>query len=161
MRRKNFIEIISFFLRICLGFVFIFAAVGKINNPDVFYKEISNYRIFPDFISQIIAIVLPWIEVFIGLLLVLGLRVKTTSFISTILIFFFTIMVASAWIRGLNINCGCFSGHIEYVGLKKILENVLLILFGIFLFYFPNSFLSLEFFLKKEIQKDFSKSEVS
>jgi putative oxidoreductase len=160
MRRNYFIEIISVIFRITLGIIFLYAAVGKIDNPEAFFKEISNYRLFPDFISQISAIILPWIELTIGLLLILGIRVKTTSAISFILLVVFTLMVISAWARGLNINCGCFSHRIEYVGLRKVIENLLMMGFSIFLFYVPASVLSLETFLRKEVQKETPNSEI-
>jgi len=136
-----------------LGIVFLYAAIGKIDNPETFAKEISNYRLIPDVISRASAIILPWIELAIGFLLVFGIRTRTVSFISFVLLFLFTFMVGSAWARGLNIDCGCFSHRVEYVGIKKIIENLLLMAMSISIFYFPGKFLSLEAFLKRDINE--------
>lgn len=144
MRRNNFVQILSFIFRIVLGIVFLYAAIGKIDNPAAFYKEIVNYNLFPNLLSQVFAIIIPWIELAIGIFLIFGIRIRSTSFICFVLLTTFTLLVISAWARGLNINCGCFSHHIEYVGLKKVLENVFLILASVFVFFFPDKFLSLD-----------------
>lgn len=130
--------------RIVLGFVFIYAGIGKIVEPNVFAKEIMNYRLLPEIIAKATAITLPWFELFIGFLLLFGVRTKTASILSSGLLIIFTLSVLSAIIRGLNINCGCFSQHIEYVGWKKIVENLALILISIYLAIFPISYFSFD-----------------
>ncbi|MGB9770798.1 MAG: MauE/DoxX family redox-associated membrane protein [Candidatus Kapaibacteriota bacterium] len=144
MRRTKYFLIFCLLFRILLGIVFIYAAIGKIYEPNSFFKEIVNYRIFPDILAQIFAITIPWIELVVGLFLIFGVRLRTTSFISILLLSVFTILVLSAWARGLNINCGCFAHHIEYVDYKKVLENLLLIACGVFIFLFPEGFLSID-----------------
>ncbi len=151
MRRNKIYEIIGFFLRILIGILFLYAAIGKIDDPNAFLKEINNYRLFPELFSQIIAIFLPWFELAVGIFLVFGIRQRTTSFISLILFFSFTLIIISAWARGLNINCGCFSQSIEYVGFKKVLENIIATLISLFLFVFPKSTLSIETVLRKNL----------
>lgn len=144
MRRNKLVEIISLLIRIFLGFVFLYAAIGKIYDPNAFFKEIANYRIFPNLLSQIFAIFLPWVELIIGIFLIFGIRLRSTSFFSSVLLLTFTILVISAWVRGLNINCGCFSHHIEYVGLGKVMQNFVLILLSVFIFIYPKSLFSIE-----------------
>ncbi|MCX7908519.1 MAG: DoxX family membrane protein [Ignavibacteria bacterium] len=144
MRRTSLVEIITVIFRLLLGLVFIYASIGKIADPTSFFKEISNYRLFPDFLSQIFAIFIPWLELIVGIFLIFGLRLRTTSFVSLVLLVSFTLLVLSAWARGLNINCGCFSHHIEYVGLRKILENLGLIIINLLTFLFPKNFYSIE-----------------
>lgn len=147
MRRTYFVLILSFLFRVAVGVVFLYAAIGKIDNPNAFFKEISNYNLFPTFLSQVFAIIIPWFELILGIFLIFGVRLRTTSFISCILLTAFTLLVISAWARGLNINCGCFSHHIEYVGLKKVIENLLLIGASLFTFFFPERVISLENFI--------------
>ncbi|MEJ5286401.1 MAG: hypothetical protein CH6_2773 [Candidatus Kapaibacterium sp.] len=144
MRRYKYIQIFSFIFRIVLGVVFIYAAIGKIDNPSNFFKEISNYQLFPAFLSQVVAIVLPWIELLIGVFLIFGLRIRANSFISLVLLVVFTLLVISAWARGLNINCGCFSHTVEYVGLKKVIDNLLMIVGSLIVFLFPDELFSIE-----------------
>lgn len=137
-------KLIGLVCRIVLGFVFIYAGIGKIVEPNVFAKEIMNYRILPEIIAKIAAITIPWIELFIGILLLFGVKTKTSSILSAGLLTIFTFGVLSAMIRGLNINCGCFSQHIEYVGWKKVVENFALILISIYLAIFPISYFSFD-----------------
>ncbi len=144
MRRINYREIINFLMRIILGVVFLYASIGKVYEPNLFLKEISNYKVFPEILAQIIAITIPWYELILALFLIFGIRLRTSSLLVFILLFSFTVLVISAWVRGLNINCGCFSHYIEYVGLRKVVENVILMIFSLYIFLFPKSFLNIE-----------------
>jgi len=121
--------------RLVLGFVFIYAAVEKISDPDSFAVSISNYRILPLQLVNIFAIALPWLELITGILLIYGVCIKENSFIIGSLMLLFTVMVLIAVLRGLDIDCGCFgTGDAQKVGLKKIVENLILIIVSFNLF---------------------------
>ncbi|MFN3780822.1 MAG: MauE/DoxX family redox-associated membrane protein [Candidatus Kapaibacteriota bacterium] len=137
-------EIINFLLRIILGVIFLYASIGKIYEPNLFFKEISNYKVFPEILSKIFAITIPWYELILALFLIFGIRLRTTSLLVFIFLSSFTVLVISSWVRGLNINCGCFSHYTEYVGLRKVVENVILMAFSLYIFFSPKSFLNLE-----------------
>ena len=131
--------------RIVLGIVFIFAGEEKIASPDNFAVAISNYRIFPVFTLNIIAITLPWLEVVAGLLLIFGISIKENSAIIGTLMIAFTVLVFIALFRGLDIDCGCFgTSDAQKVGLFKIIENVGLILLSFHVFFFNKNSFSLE-----------------
>lgn len=149
-------EYFLFIARLIVGSLFIIVGVAKISDPALFAREIANYRLLPDFTINTIAIVLPWIELISGILLILGVRLRANAAIITILLLLFNIMVAIAWARGLNINCGCYS-HIaqQTVGLPKILENTVFMVLSILIFIFPKNNLSLEhLILENSIKKD-------
>jgi len=131
-------------IRIVLGFVFIFAAISKVAEPEAFAKAIYNYKLLPLFLINILAITLPWIELSAGLLLVFGVSVKENSAILSGMLLVFIIAIAISLARGLNIDCGCF-GTVDgsKVGLMKILENIGLLLLGLILIKFDSRFLSL------------------
>jgi uncharacterized membrane protein YphA (DoxX/SURF4 family) len=95
--------------RIILGMVFVYASYDKILHPAAFAKLIYNYQILPDELVNLSAIFLPWLELTIGSLLITGVWLPGSVFISNILliIFFCALMYNKA--RGLDINCGCFS----------------------------------------------------
>ena len=117
--------------------VFIFAAAGKISDPEVFAVAISNYRIVPLFAINFFAIILPWIEIVAAILLLFGVSVKENSTILSGLLVVFILMIGIAVLRGLDINCGCFGTNDgANVGLAKIGENILLLLCGIYLIAF-------------------------
>ena len=131
-------------IRLFLGFIFIFAAVSKVADPEGFSQSIYNYKLMPDFLINVLAIVFPWIELVAGILLVFGISVKENSAILTGLLVVFIIAIVISLARGLDINCGCF-GTVEgsKVGLMKILENVGLVLLGLILIKFDSKYFSL------------------
>ena len=53
---------------------------------------------------------LPILEVVIGVMLVLGVLVRLAGVVSAVLFVAFIVGIASAWARGLQIDCGCFGG---------------------------------------------------
>ena len=130
-------------IRVVLGFVFIYAAVTKISDLNGFSQAIYNYKLFPLFLVNILAIILPWIELSAGLLLVFGVSVKDNSAIISGLLVIFIIAVLISLFRGLDIECGCF-GTVDgsKVGIQKILENIGLLILGIILIKFDSSLLS-------------------
>ena len=124
-------------IRTIVGFVFIFAAVSKVSEPEEFARAISNYKLLPIYLINILAIVLPWIEICAGILLVFGISVKENSAILSGLLLVFIIAIAISLVRGLNIDCGCFgtTGGTK-VGIQKLLENFGLLLLGLILIKF-------------------------
>ena len=131
-------------IRIVLGFVFIFAAISKVAEPEAFAKAIYNYKLLPLFLINILAITLPWIELSAGLLLVFGVSVKENSAILSGMLLVFIIAIAISLARGLDINCGCF-GTVDgsKVGLMKILENAGLLLLGLILIVHDSKYISI------------------
>jgi len=110
--------------RIILGAVFLWASFGKILEPGDFARSISNYHIVPFGIENIVALILPWLELLIGLGLILGIMVDGSVQISAILLIMFILMIGQAMLRGFNIECGCGLKEGEMIGLNKILENI-------------------------------------
>ena len=62
-------------IRVVLGSVFLWASFDKIIDPAKFAKSIANYHVLPFGIENTIAIVLPWLELFIGSGLILGVMI--------------------------------------------------------------------------------------
>ena len=146
---------INLIIRLFIGGLFIITGIGKIADPVLFAKEIANYRMLPDISINLLAIILPWIELVVGILFIFGIRVKASIFLLAGMLLMFNIAVASAWARGLNINCGCFSNIAkETVGIGKLSENFAMFLALAFMFFFPNNRFSFETFLLKENKSD-------
>lgn len=137
-------KFLLFGLRIFLGFIFIFAAVTKVADPEGFSQSIYNYKLMPDFLINFLAIAIPWIELVAGILLVFGISVKENSAIISGLLLVFIIAIGISLARGLDIDCGCF-GTIDgsKVGLLKILENIGLLLLSLILIKFDSKYLSI------------------
>lgn len=138
--------------RLVIGAVFIIAALDKIVDPNAFAKNILNYLIVPNQFINLMALVLPWLELLCGIALVLGLWVRTSAAIAGALLVIFIAAVSSAMIQGLDINCGCFSqkGEGTKVGWPKVFENIGLTALTVWMVIFPHSFLALEKYLHFE-----------
>ncbi|MFP4548309.1 MAG: MauE/DoxX family redox-associated membrane protein [Fidelibacterota bacterium] len=123
-------------IRIVLGMLFLYAAIDKILYPARFAEVIYHYKILPIPFINFFALIIPWIEVGIGLSLIFNQFAETGSLILIVLTTAFVIMIASAMMRGLNIECGCFSleSKSSYVGWKRILEDLVMIAGGILVF---------------------------
>ena len=117
---KNYLILI---VRVLLGAVFLWASFDKIMDPSKFARDISNYHIIPFGLENIIAIILPWLEFFIGSGLILGLFVDGAVLLSGFLLIAFNVLIAQAMLRGFNIDCGCGLKEGQLVGVEKLLEN--------------------------------------
>ena len=117
-------------LRILLGGFLIYTAQIKIIQTEEFAQAIRAYDIIPSSISMLPAIFFPWIEMFSGLFLMVGLYTRSSALIALSLLTVFTVNVLIAILRGLEIDCGCGASiaGIEKVSWAKILENSFLII---------------------------------
>ncbi len=111
-------------IRVLLGVIFIYASYDKILDPGKFARDIDNYHIIPIGLENLIAVILPWLELFIGIGLIAGLMVDGSSMISGGLMTIFILFILQATLRGFNIECGCGLKEGEMVGWNKILENL-------------------------------------
>ena len=118
------------FIRLCrivIGLVMIAAALGKIGDPGSFAAQIHHYRLIPVGAENLLAIMLPWIELVAGLALVLGPYARSAAWLSAAMMVVFTLAVSLAVARGLDIECGCFgTADATRVGGLKLAENILL-----------------------------------
>lgn len=124
-------------LRFGLGGLLIFASLSKILHPYEFAVIVENYRVLGDGLSRWIAVWLPYLELTVGLLLVLGIWLDAVSVIYAALMFVFLVLVTQAYVRHLDIHCGCFSvENTGPIGWVKILENVVYCCGSLLLVYF-------------------------
>jgi len=138
------------FLRILLGIIFIYASYDKILDPGKFARDITNYHIIPMGFENLIALIIPWLELFIGIGLIAGFMVNGASIISGGLMVIFILFILQATLRGFNIECGCGLKDGEMVGWNKILENLVFLGASFFVFQrqkklfelFPKTWLS-------------------
>jgi uncharacterized membrane protein YphA (DoxX/SURF4 family) len=111
-------------MRILLGLIFLYASYDKILDPGKFARSIANYHIVPFGLENSIAIILPWLELFIGVGLIAGIMVDGAAGITGSLLVIFILLILLAILRGFNIECGCGLKEGEMVGWTKILENI-------------------------------------
>ncbi|MCS6965470.1 MAG: DoxX family membrane protein [Candidatus Kapabacteria bacterium] len=126
-------EVLGIALRLLIGMVFLVAAADKLSNPELFARNIANYRILPTELVNIPALVIPWLEVLVGLMLIVGLRVRAAATVAVGLLLVFTLALISALVRGLDIHCGCFSQTAaERIGWERVVQDIALLV-GAFL----------------------------
>ena len=96
--------------RLVTAGVWIVAGLFKVPDPAGSVRAVRAYDLLPESIVPTAGHVLPILEVVVGLCLVLGLLTRAVAVASALLFVAFIIGIASAWARGLEIDCGCFGG---------------------------------------------------
>ncbi|MBU4186289.1 MAG: DoxX family membrane protein [Proteobacteria bacterium] len=121
-----------------LGLIFIYASIHKIADPIAFSEAIYNYQILPDMLINSLAIWLPWLELFAGLSLIIGIWIKGGALIISVLSTAFAIAVGSALFRGLDISCGCFYSYDteEIIEWTYMVQDLCLLIMGLQVLFF-------------------------
>lgn len=130
-------DVIGFICRLGIGSVFVYSGWAKASDPIQFLKLLRQYDLVSHPLLQTaIAGLLPWLELFCGALLILGLAVRGTALLTTTLLVPFTIVVAAHAIHlqrlsglpicAIRFDCGCGTGEVNVCA--KILENAGMIL---------------------------------
>ena len=96
--------------RLLVGGVWIAAGLIKLPDPAGSVRAVRAYDLLPESVVPPVGHTLPILEVVVGMCLVLGLFTRAASVVSAVLFVAFIIGIASAWARGLQIECGCFGG---------------------------------------------------
>jgi rhodanese-related sulfurtransferase len=94
--------------RLILAGIFIYASLDKIAHPAAFAKAVFNYQILPNALINLTALVLPWLELFLGLCLLAGIWLPGAVLTANGLLILFLIAFMFNLARGLDVNCGCF-----------------------------------------------------
>ena len=95
--------------RVVLAGVFIAAGGSKVGDLAASGRAVNAYQIFSYDVSTVVGAVQPFVELALALLLLCGLATRFAAILSAILLIIFIAGIASAWARGLTIDCGCFS----------------------------------------------------
>ena len=93
-----------------LGGVFIVAGALKVIDPQSSVAAVRAYRLLPSSLETMVGWGLPFAEIALGLLLLAGIATRAVAAATAILLLVFIVAVASAAVRGLSIDCGCFGG---------------------------------------------------
>ena len=110
MTRERGLDLVGTLLRLVLGGVILVAGALKVTNLGQSALAVRAYQLLPYDLAGYVGYALPIIEIVIGLLLVLGLFTRISALLGALLMLAFVIGIASAWARGLSIDCGCFGG---------------------------------------------------
>jgi len=146
-RRTRFEQLapwISTVVRLVLGAVLLVAGGLKVIDPQTSVQAVKAYELLPDGMARIVGWGLPFVEIGIGVLLILGLLTRAAAIVAGILMVAFIAAVASAAARGLSIDCGCFGGGGQVAPGQtaygaEILRDVGLLLAALWLAWQPRS----------------------
>ena len=151
-RIKPFIQKVSnnegilLLLRILLGSIFIVSAVLKIPHQSEFVQIVISYGVLPLNTTEVYGLLLPWVELIIGCLLVLGIFVRLASAISLAMVFSFIIASLYAMLgfsAETNNLCGCFGAAMPLSHTQSLSIDILMLLISFTLLMRPSRLLSL------------------
>jgi putative oxidoreductase len=94
--------------RLFIAGVFIYASIYKILDPVTFAKSIWYYHMVPGELINLMALILPWLEMLSGVALLFGVFYRGAVFWVNVLLVLFIIALAYTVASGIDIECGCF-----------------------------------------------------
>jgi uncharacterized membrane protein YphA (DoxX/SURF4 family) len=139
----NLRRIVLWIGRLVLGGIFIYAGYSKIFLPNTnlwpyfilkfsislnlgnFRDQVEAFKMLPPWGVQFVAHTLPFTEIILGFLVLIGWRLRIWASLLTFIMMGFFVVVLRAYLLHMNINCGCFATP-EPIGLRKILEDAAL-----------------------------------
>src|SRR5437868_8411150 len=123
----NFGRAVILIVRLMLGGIFMYAGYSKIFRPNLilspwfalkfsittnlstFGAQVESYRLLSAAGVDFVAHTLPFAEILLGLLLLIGWRLRIWASLVTLLMLGFLTVVTRAYLRHMDINCGCFA----------------------------------------------------
>jgi uncharacterized membrane protein YphA (DoxX/SURF4 family) len=126
--------------RLVLGGIFIYAGYSKAFLPNYtlwplfflkfsistnlanFALQVQAFKLLPPWGVQFVAHTLPFTEIALGFLVLIGWRLRIWASLLTVIMLGFFFVVLRAYLLHMDINCGCFATP-EPINLKKVLED--------------------------------------
>jgi len=136
--------------RLVLGGVFLFAGAAKLGQLPDFVRLVYQYQVFPWYsLAQIYGYALPFVEVAIGLFLILGLLVRISSVVSMLIVVSFVVAKSVALAQGMNISCGCFGEAATMLVSQSLIIDFFDLAMGVQILLHRGEFLALGPWLKQ------------
>ena len=128
-----------FVVALAFGALFLWSGVGKIKDPVAFAEAVRNYQLIGDPYAAVAALFIPWVEVFAAIGVMTDRFRKGSAAILTVSLLVFTAAIVIAWMRGLDITCGCFGDETPMNYPVKVAQNVGLMVAGTVLWWFAQT----------------------
>jgi uncharacterized membrane protein YphA (DoxX/SURF4 family) len=140
---------ISLVVRLAMAGILFFAAFPKLQDIPQSVRAVRAYQLVPEPVVPFVGTMLPFVEIALGILLLIGAFTRAASVIWLLMMAAFTFGVIWAWTQGLNIDCGCFGGggEVEEGATQypmHLLERLGFIALGTFLVIWPRSKFSVD-----------------
>lgn len=146
----NWRDWVGLVARLVPGIVFLYAGITKITNIPLFVQNIRAYQLLPElWMSDILAYILPVVEIVAALLLIAGLLTRGAAAVTLMMLVVFIGGIAWVWSQGISIDCGCFGagGEVSAEDTQyplKIAENLGMSALCVWLLVRPRSLFSLD-----------------
>ena len=121
--------------RLVLGGIFLYAGAIKSQDVTAFAGNIANYQILPYSLNYLVAATLPYVEVLAGVFLLANSKVRPAALLIGVLNLLFMIALASAIVRGLDIDCGCFRAESQTTPSVALVRDAGFLLLAVLVFW--------------------------
>lgn len=141
---------LSFVFRIVAGGTLVFSGITKIMAGSAFVEDVEKYELLPEALIDIFAATLPWVEIVVGVLLILGLLSRIAAGVGTLTVLSFIIANSVVLYGGLNLECGCFAGVAELDTRQALIIDCVLLIMNLQILIRKGNFLNLGSLLFRE-----------
>jgi uncharacterized membrane protein YphA (DoxX/SURF4 family) len=127
--------------RLVLGGIFVYAGFSKLLMPNThlwpifvlrfsvsmnissFAEQVESYKMISPAASEVVAHTLPFVEIVLGLLLLIGWRLRIWATTMTAIMVGFLAVVTRAYLLHMDINCGCFGTPEKLTGMTVVRDG--------------------------------------
>jgi len=137
---------LSFVFRIGLGVIFIISGAGKLPELAAFVDQVEEANLLPHALARAYGTALPYVEIAIGALLLLGLLSRFAAGIGGLAALSFIIGNSTRLYRGLYGECGCFGSiaSLQFSTREALIIDCVLLIMAIQILVHRGEFLSLD-----------------
>jgi uncharacterized membrane protein YphA (DoxX/SURF4 family) len=129
--------------RLVIGGIFVYAGYAKLTYPNhnlwpwfllkfsisanlsTFAYQVESYKVLGAAASSFVAHTLPFVEIVVGLLLLIGWKLRVWATAVTVILVGFLTVVTRAYLLHMDINCGCFGTPEPLTGMTVIRDGLL------------------------------------
>lgn len=128
-------RVLHWFCRLALGVLFVVAGLSKVYPPErrfLFEMAVSAYQLLPVWAVIVLARTLPWFELALGLVLMLGWKLRYTAVLAALVVGGFIGAMTITYARGIEADCSCF-GLGEAISPLTLARDSLFLVMAIYL----------------------------
>ena len=141
--------------RLYLGWLFVTASLHKIVHPDAFALDVATYQFLPLYTVNLFALVVPWLELVIGVLVAVGYRVRAAALLIVLLMLSFIVALIWALHLGLDMSCGCFASQAaasdDAISWRTLARALSWLALGLYVLGFDRNPLGIERMMKRKV----------
>ena len=142
----NFRRAVIWIGRLLLGGIFVYAGYTKLVYPNhnlwpyfmlkfsvstnlsTFAFQVESYKVLGAEGASLVAHTLPFVEIMLGLLLLIGWKFRIWAAMATAILAGFLTLVTRAYLLHMEINCGCFGTPEPLTGMTVLRDGALVAL---------------------------------